>query len=486
LGLEGVRLFLQETEDLPYHFYFTAPSCVPSNPELEAPGASLDLRDVKMLLEEERVVGLGEVMDVKGALEGQIDLLMKIEDALRRGKRVDGHAPGLRGEALSRYISLGISSDHECLTGEEALEKVSKGMRVILRGATMSPNLEVIGRLVARGRMRSRDLLLATDDIEPRMLSLSHMDGVVKAAISLGVDPLEAVQMATVNTARHYHLEEEIGSIKTGLWGDIVLAESLEGMEIRRVLSKGVIAVEDSCLSLDLPSFKPPPIALETVKIYPCLMAQDLSVRAPIERGRARVHVIEAEDRSLTTGWSLGEVGVEGHILLSDPRGDILHIAVLDRHSGVKRVGASFIRGFGLGRGSMASTVAHDSHNLVVVGASLRDMIYAVEALERVGGGMVVVDGGRVLALAEMPYGGIIGLDSVEVMAGKMDRLTEAIRGLGCTFTEPFTTLSFMTLPVIPSLKVTSKGLVDVESFKIIDPVQAYLREGDQCEGEGG
>jgi len=471
LGSWGIKLLLEEAKRLPLKAFFTAPSCLPSVPGLETSGAQLDAKEVEDLLKIDRVVGLGEVMNFPGVISGDPQLLEKIRMARSLGKAVDGHAPQLRGGALRAYVNAGVQSDHECTTGEEALEKYGLGLWIMIREGSASKGLHrVIQPFLHRGAPKDR-LMLVSDDLNPIDLKKGHLDNLVRMAVKEGLDSLAALRMVTLNPALYFHLDPRMGSLFAGKEADIVLLEDLENVKVNAVFINGQLVAKDGKLGVEIPKFSYPPFSVKTVKIKVPPIPENFAIPALFKKGFAKVRVIIARDGSLLTETATETVQVEDFRVLPDPARDILQVAVVERHGQTGNIGKGFVRGFGLKEGALASTVAHDSHNLIVVGTKWVEMATAVQANCDINGGMVAIKDGKTVARLPLPVAGLMSQENVDAVIDGLGGLHKAAKSLGCTLKEPFMTLSFLALPVIPELKVTDRGLVDVKNMRIISPL---------------
>jgi adenine deaminase len=453
LGREGILYMIAAEAGLPLEVLVMLPSCVPATP-METAGAELGPDDLKELLSLPEVIGLGEMMNFPGVVNGFADVLAKIAGVGRRP--VDGHAPGLSGPALNAYCGAGISSDHECVTSEEAREKLARGMYVMMREGSTARNLAAL--LPAATPEASRRCLLVSDDRHPAdLLQEGHIDAILRKAVNLGLDPLTALRMATLNTVERFGLEK-LGALAPGYQADLVVLEDLESFRAVKVMKRGRWVAEDGALlQQDLPA--PPPLR-STVTV-----AWDRIPGIGVKAEGGSMRVIGLVPDQIVTDDLTEEAKVEDGLAVADPARDILKMCVFERHRGTGNVGIGFIKGFGLKRGALASTVAHDSHNIVVVGVSDEEIITAVRAIESLGGGQVVVEGVNIIAGLPLPIAGLMSDKPLKEVAEGVERLKEAARSLGCGVAEPFMALSFMALPVIPSLKLTDKGLFDVNTF---------------------
>lgn len=458
LGLEGVRYMLEATAGLPLNVYLMAPSCVPATP-LETAGAELTAADIATLLQDPRVIGVAEMMNYPGVLAGVPEVLDKIRAA--GGRPVDGHAPGLTGKDLCAYIAAGIGSDHECTELSEALEKLRLGMYVMIREGSTAHNLEVLLPLVMPGN--ASHCMLVTDDRDPAdLLSRGHIDALLRQAQPQELlPPVTLVQMATLNPARYFR-RNDLGAIAPGFRADMVVVDDIEKMGVQMVFKDGRLVARDGVLlEGTLPEQRTLPRS--TLRVAG-LSAARLAVPAAGERIRV-IGVVPGQivTRSLVEDARV----VDGHVV-ADVERDVLKIAVVERHRGTGNVGLGFVKGFGLQRGAIASSVAHDSHNIVVVGCSDSEMVQAVEAVVAMGGGQAVVAGSTTLAALPLPIAGLMSDRPLAEVRDGVEALNHAARDLGCALEAPLMTMAFMALVVIPELKLSDRGLVDVRSFQFV------------------
>lgn len=457
-GLPGVRALLESASAVPLDYYVLVPSCVPAS-RFEASGATVTAAEIgEFLRERADVVGLAEVMDFPGVVAGDPGVLAKLAAARAAGGHLDGHAPGLSGPALNAYLASGVGSDHECTGAAEALEKRRLGMWIMIREGSAARNLEALLPLVLEHGTRNTSL--CTDDREPdQLLREGHMDDVVRKAIRLGCAPADAITMATLNTAR-WHRRAGLGAVAPGYLADIVAVPDLAGFRPAMVWKRGRLAARDG-QAVPIPRAAAPGWMHDSVRI-PVLAAGDFRVAA-----NGRVRVIGVDPGSLTTRALTAEPGRRGADAVADPDHDLAKAAVIERHRGTGRIGLGFVSGFGLRRGALASTHAHDAHNLGVVGMNDADMALAANRLREIGGGQVAVRGGRVLAELPCPVAGLLSELPFEEVAAAASRLDEAAHaGLGATYPAPFMAMSFLALTVIPQLRITDRGLVDVTRFE--------------------
>jgi len=455
-GTAGLDYLLAASRGLPLDFFFMLPSCVPASP-LESAGAVLTADLLAAYRRRPRVLGLAEVMNFPGVVSGEAGLLRKL--ALFPRGPVDGHAPLLSGKALSAYRLAGIGSDHECTQLDEAREKLSLGFYLMLREGSLAKNLQDLLPAVTAASLRR--VMLVTDDCHPEDLLKGHLNALLKKAVSLGCDPLQAVTMATLNPAEYFRLGDR-GGLAPGLKADLLVVGDLQGFQVQKVFKNGRLVADGGELLADLTSQEAAvPATPFRVREFPL---EALSPRAAGDL----VKVIGLIPGQLLTEKRVLPAPVKGGRLAADPGRDLLKLAVVERHHGSGNLGLGLVQGFGMRRGALASSVAHDSHNIVVVGALESDMLLAVRRLTTLGGGLVVVAAGQVLAELPLPIAGLMSPRPLEEVAAAYSRLKTAYRGLGGVLPDPFMALSFLALPVIPELKLTDLGLVDVHRFRVV------------------
>ena len=457
-GLRGVRALLDCTDQVPLGYYVMVPSCVPAS-RFESAGATVSAPEVGAFIQERAdVIGLAEVMNFPAVVAGDPGMLAKLGTAQAAGGHLDGHAPGLSGPALNAYLAAGIRSDHECTTAAEALEKRRLGMHIMIREGSAAQNLaELLPVVLDHGTAGS---MLCTDDREPdHLLRDGHVDDIVRKAIRLGCDPAAAVVMATLNTAR-WHRLPDLGALAPGYAADIVAMPDLREFRPAIVWKRGALVARDG-RAAPVPKAAAPEWMRGSVRI-PAVSAADFRVPAA-----GRVRVIGVEPHSLTTRSLAAEPATARGEAVADPDRDLAKVAVIERHRGTGRIGTGFVSGFGLKRGALASTHAHDAHNLGVVGMDDADMAFAAGRLAEIGGGQVAVLNGKVVAELACPVAGLLSDLSFEDVAAAATRLDEAAHTvLGATYPAPFMAMSFLALTVIPELRITDRGLVDVTRFE--------------------
>jgi adenine deaminase len=455
LGFEGIRFMLECAKGSPLSMLVMAPSCVPAT-AMSSSGAALDAVDLASFRSSPWVVGLAEMMNFPGVVAADPEVLAKL--AAFAGRPRDGHAPGLSGKPLVAYVAAGIGSDHESTTVEEAREKLRLGMTIFLREATNARNLRALLPLVTE-RNQHR-FCLATDDRQPAdLLDQGHVDHLVRLAIAGGVDPMVALRMASWNTAHHFGLDDR-GAVTPGRRADLVVFDDLAAPRPRLVFRRGELVARDGEL-LGAPPKRPPHLRA-TMNVD--WSAIDFALRA---EGR-RVRVIGAIPDQIVSRHLVEEARIEDGRALADPARDLLKMAVVERHSASGGIGKGFVRGLGLREGALASSVAHDHHNLVVVGADDASMSTAARRAAALGGGLVVAAGERVLAEVPLPLGGLMSDRPIEEVRRELDAALAAAEELGSALHDPFMAMSFLALEVIPSLKLTDRGLVDVERFELV------------------
>jgi adenine deaminase len=455
-GEAGIRYMMDSSRQVPLNVFIMLPSCVPST-SMETSGAALDAKVLSGLMGEDRVLGLAEVMNYPGVISRDPQVLEKIK--LAGMKRIDGHAPGLTGKDLTAYIAAGITSDHECTSLEEAREKLRQGMYIMIRESSAAKNLSDLLPLVTP--QNSSRFLFVSDDRHPAdILREGHVDYMVKTAIKEGLDPILALQIASHNAARYFGLKN-LGAIAPGYRADIAVLDELENPSVVKVFKDGKMVAEDGYLTAGLESFSAP--KRESMHIGR-IGLQSFSITA--ESSIARVIGIVPE-QIVTRSLQLQPKICDGKICSCTQR-DILKMAVVERHKATGNIGLGLVQGFGLRCGAIATSVAHDSHNIAVVGVDDVDMLAAVQAIKEMGGGLVAAKNGQVKARLSLPVAGLLSEMHMRDVADGIDECADSAHDLGCKLKDPFMTLSFLCLPVIPELKLTDRGLVDVKAFRFV------------------
>ena len=457
LGLDGILYMMELSKGSPLEVYFMLPSCVPST-ELETAGSRLMSYDLSPLLREDWVVGVAEMMNYPGVLDRNGDVLARI--AIAGGKRVDGHAPRLSGKDLNAYIAAGIASDHESSSLEEAREKLQLGMYVMIREGSVARNMEALLELVTPEN--ARRCMFVSDDNDPaQLLEHGHMDHIVGKAIGLGLEPVLAIQMATINAAEYFGLRN-LGAIAPGYRADMVVFDDFDNFRIDKVFRGGRLVSEFGEM-LDMGGERRPVPLRGTVNVS-WIELEHFRIQA--EGTRARV--IELTPKQLVTRQVVHPVKTVDGVAVADVERDMLKLAVIERHLASGNTGLGFVKGFGLKRGALASSVAHDSHNIIVVGTNDEDMMTAAVQIVKMQGGLVVAADGEVLATVRLPIAGLMSEKSAKEVSVEMQDIEQAARDVGCTVSTPFMAMSFLALPVIPRLRLTDKGLVDVKKFGFV------------------
>lgn len=457
LGLEGIRFMLDAAKYGPVSMYVMASSCVPAT-HMETAGARLEAYDMEPLMGSPWVLGLAEVMNYPGVVNADPAVMRKLE--MFKDMVIDGHCPGLTGKALNAYVAAGIRSEHESTTVEEALEKLRLGLHIFIREATNAHNLRALLPMVTERNHRL--ISFCTDDRHPAdLLDQGSIDYMVRVAVNEGLDPMLAIRMATLNTAEYFGLRDR-GAIAPGRRADMVVFSDLQDIQPEMVFRGGDLVAQNGVLVRSAPQ-RPAVRLRHSVNIR--WETVDFSIPA---KGR-RARVIGCIPDQLVTESLVQEIAVSDGLAVSDVERDLLKMAVIERHHASGNMGKGFIKGIGLKRGAIAGTVAHDHHNLVVIGVDDESMMHAARHIADMGGGLVAVEGDRILAELPLPIGGLMSDRPIEEVRSAIDELVEAGKALGSPLHDPFMAMSFMALEVIPSLKLTDVGLVDVERFEIVD-----------------
>ena len=450
LGLDGIRYVLESTRKLPVDFFIMLPSCVPAT-AFETAGARLTANDLKLMIADERIAGIAELMNYPGVYLGQESELDKIQAG--KGKNIDGHAPGLTGRNLNAYVLAGVQSDHESTELAEAREKLRLGLHILLREGSTERNLETLIPLI--NAQNAVNCSFATDDkLAGDLVSEGHIDHCVRKSIRLGLSPITALQIATIHTARHYHLRN-FGAIAPRYWADFIVFDNLKNFRVRQTYKKGVLVAEDGEYLARHPAAVPQPRSTMNLRYS---ADRDFKVRA---NGKAQIRIIEIVPNQIVTRQVIARPRVENGTIVADPGRDILKLIVIERHHATGHVGVGFVRRFKLKQGALGSTVAHDAHNVVVVGTNDSDMARAVEELEAMQGGQVAVANGKVKAELALPIAGLVSDRPLPEVIERIAALNAAAQAMGCKLEAPFMSLSFLSLSPIPELKLTDQGLID-------------------------
>ena len=455
LGLDGIRYVLESSRGLPLEVFLMLPSCVPAT-EFETAGAHLTAADLRLMIADERVAGVAELMNYPGVFLGEEAELDKI--AAGKGKNIDGHAPGLSGRNLNAYVLAGVQSDHESTTLAEAQEKLRLGMHLLLREGSTERNLAVLAPVVTA--QNASNCSFATDDkLAADLVQEGHIDHAVRTAIRCGMPPVTAFQIATINPARHYRLRN-LGAVAPRFWADFIVFDDLQNPVVRQTWKKGRLVAEDGRYLAPTPAPVPQPRS-----------TMNLRYRAPADfavpaQGNARIRVIQIVPEQIVTRERIEPPKIEGGCVVADVGRDLLKLVVVERHRATGNVGVGFVRGFQLRHGALGSTVAHDAHNVIVVGTNDADIARAIEQLAHLQGGLVAVSDGVVRAELGLPIAGLVSDQPLAAVVGRMNALNAAAAALGCPLEAPFMTLSFLSLSPIPELKLTDQGLIDARTMR--------------------
>ncbi|NLJ79221.1 MAG: adenine deaminase [Tissierellia bacterium] len=457
-GLDGIRYILNESKNLPLDIYIMLPSCVPATP-FENAGAILNADDLMKLMDEDRVLGLGEMMNYPGVIGGDEEVLQKI--LIARDKTIDGHGPMIKGKELNAYVAAGINTEHECSTVEEMVDRLSLGMYIHIREGSAARNLKDLIKAVDKDNLRR--CIFCTDDKQPKdLLKDGSIDHNIRLAIGEGMDPIDCIKMGSLNAAECYGLKGK-GAIAPGYIADLVVLDNLEDFNVLKVYKAGKLVGRNR-----EPLFEIADMGSDNMRgsiNVGDIGIEDLTI--DIEGGRA--NIIKLNPHSLITEKVEREVSIEGGKVIAGE--DMLKVAVVERHKGTGNIGLALVEGFGLQNGAIASTIAHDSHNMIVIGDRDEDMILAIDELKEVGGGITMVRDGEILETLPLRIGGIMSDESIQEVDGKLSAMLRIAHEQLKVYEDidPFMTLSFIALPVIPELKVTDMGLFDVEEFRFID-----------------
>ncbi len=468
LGLAGVRLMHDEAQGLPINVFVQAPSCVPSAPALETAGASFGPAEVAEALSWPGIIGLGEVMNFPGVAANDPKMMAEIAATLASGKTVGGHyaSPDL-GLAFHGYVAGGPQDDHEGTRLIDAVSRVRQGMRAMLRLGSAWFDVASQVKAITEQGLDSRQFVLCTDDCHAgTLVAEGHMDRVVRHAIAQGLRPITAIQMATLNTAEHFGLAQTLGSITPGRLADLIVTSDLVTLPIELVVARGQVVAQAGALTLDLPSFAYPATATRTVRLARPLTAADFDIAAPDGAASVEARVIGVIENQAPTRALVRQLPVMDGLVAMDQAADVCQVALVERHQGTGQVVNGFVSGFGYDQPcAVASTVAHDCHHMLVVGTSKADMALAANRLAEVGGGVVVVAGGQEQALVELPIAGLMSDQRADLVAAQTDAVIQAMAACGCRINNAYMQHSLLALAVIPELRISDQGLVDVTRF---------------------
>ena len=458
LGLHGISFMREAVKDLPIDVFAMLPSCVPATP-FETSGFDLNSYDLSLLIDKPWVLGLAEMMNFPGVLNLDSNVMAKLELAKSKEKRIDGHAPKLSQKDLCAYIASGVKSDHECTTPDEAIEKMRLGMYIMIREGTAAKDLDAL--IPVLKNCNTRKCIFVTDDRHPSDLP-EHINGMVRRSVEAGVDPIKAIQIGSLNTAEYFGLKDR-GAIAPGYIADMLILPDLKSFKPQFVIKNGNIVVENGKITCDIPK------------------CENTSVRGSvnvrwIERNDFRIEAksdivktLEVIPNQLITKSIYSKIRIEDGNAVSNLETDTLKICVIERHRATGNIGKGFVKGFNLKSGAIASTVAHDSHNMIVIGTNDYDMYVAAVALIKCQGGKVVVNNGEIISELPLPVAGIMSDREFDYVVEKSEEVNTAAKSIGCTLEDPFMTMAFLSLPVIPELKVTDKGVFDTNKFDFVD-----------------
>jgi len=474
-GLKGVKLMVDEAQKQPIHVWVQMPSCVPSAPGLETPGARIGPKEVAQAMKWEGIIGLGEMMNFPGVFMGDNNMLEEMSITHANNKTIGGHyaSPDL-GLPFHGYVAGGAEDDHEGTHLEDAVERVRQGMKAMLRyGSSWYDVASQVGAITQLG-LDSRRFILVTDDSHAQTISQDgHMDRVLRHAIEQGLDPITAIQMMTINTAEHFGLTREMGMIAPGRWADIVLVKDLNHFKTDLVIAKGQVIAENGRLKVGLPKFKYPSWVTNSVHLKKKLEARDFALKVKANKSTLKANVIGVIENQAPTRHLTFDVQPENGEIKIDMGRDIAKIALVERHKGTGRIMLGFVSGFGFdSKCAVASTVAHDSHHIIVVGTDEASMVVAGNSLAKSGGGQVVVKNGKVIGQVELKIAGLMSNEKADVVAKKTETLLKGFQACGCKLNNPNMQLSLLALVVIPELRISDKGLVDVTKFNFVPVVE--------------
>lgn len=461
LGLHGISFMHEAVKDLPMNVYTMLPSCVPATP-FETSGFDLNSYDLSLLIDKPWVLGIAEMMNFPGVLNHDKNVMAKLELAKSRGKRIDGHAPYLSGKDLCGYIASGVKSDHECTTPEEAIEKLRLGVYVMIREGTAAKDLDALIPVLKTSN--TRKCIFVTDDRHPADLK-EHINGMVRRAVEAGVDPIKAVQVASLNTAEYFGLKD-LGAIAPGYKADLLVLPDLKTFKPDIVLKDGQVVAQDGKLAVEIPENDA--IATRNSVNVRWITMDDFKIPTEGE-GLKQVRALEVIPHQLITKSVMSDVKVVDGNAVSNVETDTLKICVIERHRATGNIGKGFVKGFNLKCGAIASTVAHDSHNMIVIGTNDFDMYTAAVALIKCQGGKVVVKDGEIISQLPLPIAGLMSDKEFDFVVEKCDELNKAAHSIGCKLEDPFMTMGFLSLPVIPELKITDKGVFDTNKFDFVN-----------------
>lgn len=468
LGLHGISFMHEAVKNLPMDVFTMLPSCVPATP-FETSGFDLNSYDLSLLIDKPWVLGLAEMMNFPGVLNLDNNVMAKLELAKSKEKRIDGHAPYLSGKDLCAYVASGVKSDHECTTPEEAIERIRLGMYVMIREGTAAKDLDAL--LPVLKNCNTRKCVFVTDDRHPSDLK-EHINGMVRRTVEAGVDPIKAIQVASLNTAEYFGLQN-LGAVAPGYKADLLVLPDLKSFKPDIVMKNGNIIAHNGKLSVEIPQGEA--LAVRNSVNVRWITPEDFKISVNEPDGKICVKAIEVVPHQLITKSVESEALVEDGNAISNVENDTLKICVIERHRATGNIGKGFVKGFNLKCGAIASTVAHDSHNMIVIGTNDADMYTAAVTLIKCKGGKVVVKDGEIISQLALPIAGLMSDREFDYVVDKCEELNQAAHSIGCELNDPFMTMGFLSLPVIPELKITDKGVFDTNKFDFVDVINTTV-----------
>lgn len=471
MGVKGIEILLEECRLTPLKFFATATEGVPcASSELVTPAHDFSLEDTDKMLDWEKIVGLGEVVLFNEVLQNNPKVHQQIQLALQKGKTVDGSVPGFKGRNLNAYVAAGIQSDHEAIDLEEAIERIRLGMRLVIREGSSMRNLTDLIKVITDKKLNPRRCCFCVDDKDIREIEQEGLiDDLVRKAIKAGVDPVVAIQMATLNPAEYFGLDRDLGSIAPGKIADILLIKDLENFVVHTVIVNGALIAQAGKLMIELPETSYPEWMLQTIQLKRAITAEDFVSKTSRET-ETRIHAMKVFSDQIISVEQTVSLPVKNGEILPDTKQDILKMAVIERHGKTTspNIGQGFVKGFGLKQGAIASSISPDIHQIVVVGVENQDLATAVNRLLELQGGIVICADGKIVAELSLPVGGLMSPKAYEEVINDLDRLSEAAKAIGCDLPSPFMTLAFAACPTLTEFKLSDKGLIDICAGKLV------------------
>lgn len=472
LGIKGIKLMIDDSKNIPLRVFTAMPSCVPASPGFEDTGAKIGSKEIKESMTWKEVIGLGEMMDFPGVIYGDTNVHEKLKATLESNKIITGHySMPETGSGLNAYISSGIRCCHESVSSTEALAKMRLGMYAQLREGSAWHDVKETIKSITENNIDTRFATLVSDDTHPNtLITKGHLNHIVKRAIEEGVSPITAIQMVTINVAECFNMSRDLGSISPGKLADILLISDLTKVKVDKVLINGNLVAENGQTIVKIDKTSYPNFAKKSVHLQKPLTPMDFYIHSPSkDLNEAKVNVINIIEAKVGTNHLKCTVPVINGLIESDLNQDIIKAVVVERHNATGSIGKGLVKGFNLKDGAVASTVAHDCHNLLIVGTNNEDMALAGNTLAEIGGGMVAVKNNKIIALLPLPIAGLMSDKPIEEVAKNVKKLDEAWKTLGCNLVSPFMTMALLALAVLPELRLTNRGLVDTVNFKFID-----------------